>query len=140
MVKLRGHHLLCRLGFRGHGYDERFIENMTLVVSELKRNPEAEISISDSPDILCENCPNHIDERCQSSGDTQAERRIREMDQKLVKTLGIEFNRVYSIEELDYRLAKFCPKDIFEDICKSCEWKSLGHCLEGLISKQQSNI
>ena len=60
---LRGHHLLCILGFRGLGYDEAFVANMTRVVGLIRKKPETVFTLTDSADILCATCPRCVNGR-----------------------------------------------------------------------------
>jgi len=50
-VKLRGHHLLCMLGFVGKGYTPQFIEQFDQVVGQL--NAGAHIQLVTGKDDLC---------------------------------------------------------------------------------------
>ena len=34
-VRLRGHHFLCILTYRGHGYTPSFVANMTEIVADI---------------------------------------------------------------------------------------------------------
>ena len=40
MYKLRGHHLFCLLGYKGMGYSQEYVENMTVLHQSLRDNPK----------------------------------------------------------------------------------------------------
>lgn len=46
-LRIRAHHVLCILGFRGEGYSREFVENMRRVVDIIRANPQAVIQIVD---------------------------------------------------------------------------------------------
>lgn len=50
-VRLRGHHLLCLLTFRGAGYGAAFVANMREIAERLSAGEDA--VIVDGPDDLC---------------------------------------------------------------------------------------
>ena len=65
-MELRPHHLLCIQKFTGHGYDADFTQHMNYIVSELRRDPETQITIVQGCDDLCKACPNNINGVCSS--------------------------------------------------------------------------
>ena len=50
-VKLRGHHLLCMLSYRGEGYTPAFIENFDAIINQI--NNGAAIEIVSGADDIC---------------------------------------------------------------------------------------
>lgn len=52
-MKLRAHHLICLLGFRGLGYSPEFVENMARIADQLRSFPHTVIEIVRRPDDIC---------------------------------------------------------------------------------------
>lgn len=50
-VRLRGHHFLCILTYRGYGYTPAFVDNMTALVDEIGRGRP--VILVDGPDDIC---------------------------------------------------------------------------------------
>jgi hypothetical protein len=50
-IKLRGHHLLCLLSYRGKGYTPDFTANFNALIDQINRG--ATVEISSGPDELC---------------------------------------------------------------------------------------
>lgn len=123
---------MCRLGFKGLGYDEHFVEKMTEVVGILKSSPDLRVKISDSPDVLCEHCPNLISGLCKSSGSYLSEERVSKIDRMVASALEIEIGGEYRVGELNHRLKTLMTRSIFSTICGDCKWNHLGYCEEGL--------
>lgn len=63
-IRLRGHHLLCLLGYRGKGYSESFCVNMTEIYERLRLHPETEIVIVEGPDDICRAFPSDQISHC----------------------------------------------------------------------------
>jgi hypothetical protein len=115
-VKLRPHHLLCTQGFRGNGYDEAFIANMTEIVNFLRSEESAEIEIVFGADSICEKCPNLL-----SSSICSSEERVRRFDRKVTEYFKIE-EKSYIYSEITARINKQITAEIAEDICAECSW------------------
>ena len=129
-LRLRAHHLLCALGFRGLGYNDAFVENMCRVVELLRSEPETKLRLIDTVDCICEACPHNVDQECRRGGKGEkAAQRDRAMLERLnflppaVITVGSAYDRVRE---------KITPEMMSEEICMECEWETLGHCQEGL--------
>jgi len=50
-VRLRGHHFLCILTYRGHGYTPAFVDNMTALVAEIDAGRP--VTLIEGPDDIC---------------------------------------------------------------------------------------
>lgn len=50
-VRLRGHHFLCILTYRGYGYTPAFVENMTALVERIALG--APVTLVEGPDDIC---------------------------------------------------------------------------------------
>lgn len=50
-VRLRGHHFLCILTYRGYGYTPAFVANMTEIVADIGRGRLVELA--EGPDAIC---------------------------------------------------------------------------------------
>jgi hypothetical protein len=56
-IPLRAHHLLCFLGFQGIGYTADFIRNFHKVKRLVEQNPDLEIEVVDTCDVVCISAP-----------------------------------------------------------------------------------
>lgn len=132
MIELRGHHLICRLGFRGMGYDEKFTKKMTQVVEILKNEPNTIIKIAGSTDDLCGSCPNKKNDRCFTGEKYDAEEQIQSMDDVVIKSLSLIVGENYTVSEInELTKEKFSISD-FDKMCEGCSWRSYGYCEQGL--------
>ena len=130
-MKLRFHHLLCILGFRGLGYDEKFIKGMKRIVQKIKENPHVEIELIRGCDDICAACPFNIDGLCENEA-IGGEEKVREKDRQVAGRLDLKAEDVLTIKEvLDSVKEKIKPDDL-SVICKDCPWLKMGYCEEGL--------
>ncbi len=67
-IPLRAHHLLCFLGFQGIGYTADFIRNFHKVKRMVEQNPDLEIEVVDTCDVVCIQCPNAQGSNCYKGG------------------------------------------------------------------------
>lgn len=128
-IEIRAHHLLCLIGFRGLGYDEKFIENMENV-AQLFRSNGAIFSIINTADSICSACPYNKDGNCAKEQDS--ERRVRSKDLQVIDRLGLAVgDELRSDELLKLIKERISPADMTK-ICQGCEWLNLGYCTDGL--------
>ncbi len=131
-MKLRAHNLLCIQGFRGKGYDDAFVENMTRVVEALRKNPEQQVTVIAEPDDLCAACPNlKGDAGCELHG-KGTEKGIVSQDEDVARRIGVSIRTAMSWTELEARVRQSIAPDDLDDICGRCPWLPLGYCKEGL--------
>jgi uncharacterized protein len=125
MFKLRGHHLFCLLGYRGMGYSQEYVENMTLLHQTLRENPKSKIQLVKGPDQLCARYPNSGVYHCQDDN-------IYERDAAILEELGLKIGQILNWEDIEFLIRRhIVPTDI-ERVCKSCSWRSYGVCEEGI--------
>ena len=121
-IKLRGHHLLCLQGFQGYGYSEDFILNMTRI-NELRKAENCIITLTNSPDDICSECPNLKNNLCENEKQNE---NIVEMDNEVLSKLN--FNNEYnSIDLFNEVSLKFNSLKSVENICNGCKW--VNECL-----------
>lgn len=133
MIYLRPHHLLCMQGFRGKGYSDEFVKNMTTIVKQLKEKPIEEIKLVEKRDDICKFCPkmDQLKMMCQS------DQHVLELDFEVMKTLELEYNTSYTMEFIISIMKLKLKRINFNEICEKCSWKLLGFCEEGLEEKLQ---
>lgn len=131
MRKLRGHHLLCIHGFRGMGYSDSFVENMQLIVNEIKdMNVDQEIQVLVELDDACRKCPHHGDTICVAS--EASNNHVTSMDKRVIQHLDLTANNKYKKSEIIKRTKERVHPDDLDHLCKGCSWLSYGVCKEGI--------
>lgn len=119
-LRIRAHHLLCLLNFRGGGYNRKFIENMERVVERLRSDPAPLAILTTEVDIICSACPYSKDKRCSKKADS--EKKVINQDLKIIKKLGFRKGQKIPIALAWKRIKeKILAKDLPE-ICHSCQW------------------
>ena len=130
-MRLRFHHLLCVLGFRGLGYDEEFIEGMRSVVQKLRDNPSLEIELVDECDDICQACPFNKQQFCKNVA-VGGEKAIRKKDRKVAKKLGYKKGEKHNVKDIFSLIKKRIKPDDLSVLCQVCPWRESGYCEEGL--------
>ena len=87
-LEIRGHHLLCLLGFRGLGYGQEFVQKMGEVAEELHSNSTIPIKVLAECDVICASCPHNTDDNCQKEKDSEP--RVKNKDFQVLRKLGFE--------------------------------------------------
>ena len=96
--EFRVHHILCTQLYQGLGYDGDFCENMTAIVSDLRKNPDQPLRLVAKADAICANCPNRLENDFCTNGDNHV------------------------------AIKKYLTKDVFDESCASCNWYQQGIC------------
>ncbi|MGZ4159990.1 MAG: DUF1284 domain-containing protein [Neobacillus sp.] len=125
MYKLRGHHLFCLLGYRGMGYSQEYVENMTRLHQTLRDNPKMRIQLVKGPDQLCEKYPNSGEYHCQDDN-------IYERDAAILEKLGLKIGQILNWEDIESIIRKYIVPSDIQIVCESCSWRSYGVCEEGI--------
>ena len=98
-MRLRAHHLLCILGFRGLGYDEKFIKKMESVIQRIKEQPDLGIEIIKECDDICAACPFNVEGFCRNEV-VEGEETVRGKDQVVVERLELKERKKYNLKEI----------------------------------------
>ncbi|QSZ27713.1 DUF1284 domain-containing protein [Aceticella autotrophica] len=127
-MDIRGHHFLCMLGFRGLGYDDVFIDNMYKIIRKLKNKQHMLIKAVDNVDNICAMCPNNMDGECRIENYPGS---VKERDRAVLKILGIKVGEAVRYRDVVNKIKENMTEERMTNICKDCEWFSLGYCIEG---------
>lgn len=114
---------MCIGQFKGYGYSEEFVRNMTQVVEELERSPHSQIRLVCRGDNICGSCPHFIEEACASG------QKVLDYDRTALSLCGLKEDEVLTWNEFK-RLVKIhiLAENKLSWVCHNCSWLSL--CLE----------
>ncbi|NYE58399.1 DUF1284 domain-containing protein [Carboxydothermus ferrireducens] len=130
MVKLRPHHLLCFLGFRGLGYNDHFTQNFSQIRTKILKSPELLLELETQPDDICKNCPELINGLCRSND---------KVSKKDVFLITFFNTKAIAVEDA-YKKIKALEERKFNALCQDCEWYPLGFCLEGFRKLKSTSL
>ncbi|MBE9501553.1 MAG: DUF1284 domain-containing protein [Dehalococcoidia bacterium] len=130
-MKLRAHHLICLLGFRGLGYSPEFVENMAHIADQLRSFPQTVIEVLRQPDDICSPCPFLGKKGCQDKG-PNSEGKRRNRDEAVMDRLNVTAGDKLSWFEIRERMRSSINPEDLDEICQDCEWLPQGYCVEGL--------
>lgn len=125
MIQLRGHHLLCLLGYRGMGYSPAFCENMTAIYEQLRQEPETLIRLILGPDDLCAAFPKDGEAHCES-------RTVYLRDAEIAAKLGLEAGMERTWASICSQVASLVKPTDISSLCATCRWEPYGVCAEGV--------
>lgn len=129
MIKLRPHHLLCTRAFRGKGYNDEFVLNMTTICNKL--HSEAMFSLVESNDDICRACPHMIqDQSCKN------ENQVQKLDKSVMHILKLEPGN-YSVHKINQLIKHTICRDSFDNICKDCSWYKYDICFMAIQESLQ---
>ena len=131
-MKIRAHHLLCMLGFRGLGYSEEFTENMGKVVAEFNSGAALPVIVVAECDVICEPCPHNRGNRCVKKPDS--ERRVIAKDLDVLRRMGLESGAGLAAARVRQIVKESFSSGDLAEICSDCQWRGLGYCADGLDS------
>jgi hypothetical protein len=130
-LRIRGHHLLCALGFRGRGYSPEFVANMRRIVSRMRQRTRSKLVLLDSADSICAACPNlRADGACRNK---KSAARVGAKDRRILRRLDLRPGVEITVAAAYRRVREaITPGLLTEKLCAKCRWRSLGYCAEGL--------
>jgi hypothetical protein len=129
-VRLRGHHLLCLLGYRGMGYSADFSANMTQVYNKLQEEPDTNVTLIEGPDDLCACYPTEVESHCHNQS-------VTDHDAAVLQRLGLQIGlKIQWSNVLERVRTHIIPEDI-DVMCITCQWRSYGVCAAGIGTIRQ---
>lgn len=130
-MRLRAHHLLCLLGFRGLGYSQEFVDNMAAIAEQVSSLPQTMVQIVNHPDDICSHCPFLGERGCQQEGPRSEEMATRR-DRAVMERLNMVDGDKITWAEVEKRIrSSIGPEDLVY-ICQGCQWLPQGYCAAGL--------
>lgn len=127
MFRLRGHHLLCLLGYEGMGYSEEYSANMTRLHQTLRAEPETEILLVYGSDDLCDKFPPEEPYHCDDLN-------VHQRDSVILTQLGVAIGQVWRWSALEQRIAGNVVAGDVPRFCSTCPWLAYGVCERGVDS------
>lgn len=120
MIKFRGHHLICLHFFKGEGYNEEFVTNLSNLVT--RANASESIIVTLDADDVCKACPYLEENSCKHKPDS--EEQIRNLDNRALGLLGLIPGQSVIWHEIRSQV-DLAPNEWFSSFCAGCDWKSL---------------
>ncbi len=124
-IRLRGHHLLCLLGYQGLGYSHEFVSNMTTIYAQLRSMPQTSVTLIGGVDDLCAKFPSSEDYHCEDS-------HVHVRDRVILERLGYHEGCSYPWHTLQSKIALIFNASDIDILCPTCPWRPYGLCAEGI--------
>lgn len=129
-LKIRPHHLLCMLGFRGLGYSGEFISNMAKLVGKLRSDSTFPIILVVGCDAICVSCPHNKEGKCLKRADSEL--KAKALDLELLQRIMFKTGIQMPIDEALRMVKERITSEDMVELCRDCEWWELGYCVDGL--------
>ena len=114
--KMRPHHGLCAEFFRGEGYDDSFVKNMSEALSMLNENDPI-ITLADGADLICAGCPHNGEDGCETA------EKVSRYDSAVLKICGLSAGDSLSWQNFrDTVRKKIITEKRLGEICADCRW------------------
>lgn len=125
MIRLRGHHLLCLLGYRGMGYSPDFCTNMTAIYERLREQPQTRVVLVEGPDDICAAYPKDKPPHCEETS-------VAHRDSRVLEKLGLRVGREMSWADVCGAVDETMEAGDIGRICVGCPWEPYGVCEDGV--------
>ncbi len=130
-LKLRGHHLLCLLAFRGKGYDSAFISNLKKLQERIKKEKNIKIKITDGPDDICSACP-HLKKSICCIDAEDSESKTRSMDNNVLKKLNLDKDSNEIELSAIIKALENTEENEIRELCAACPWLQREDCPQAI--------
>ncbi|MCM8814962.1 MAG: DUF1284 domain-containing protein [Candidatus Omnitrophica bacterium] len=130
LLKIRPHHLFCLLGFKGIGYSETFVKNMDKILNMIKEDPELKVNLVMGGDDICAFCPYFSNMKCVKKSDSEII--LRDKERRIISIMDVDIPSSAKLSELYKKIRDRFAVDMLDNLCKDCQWYSMGDCKTGL--------
>lgn len=113
---LRPHHALCAGFFRGKGYSEAFVANMTEVVGTLRASDPL-LTLRGGADAVCRCCPHNHDSVCDSAD------KVARYDAAVLRLTGLADGATLRWSALSaLARERILAPGRLSEVCGDCQW------------------
>jgi hypothetical protein len=119
-VRLRGHHLLCVLGYSGRGYDVRFVANLDRIAARLSRGEE--VLVVSGPDDVCAPVLDAAGSHCRNASVSERDARAAEDASSILGRPVAPGERLVLDADAVARLRAAFAAGTARSACVGCEW------------------
>jgi uncharacterized protein len=124
-IKLRGHHFLCLLTYKGLGYTPAFVDNLSAVANDI--NAGHPVILSEGPDDICKGLSAEDRIAC---GHDCAKPQTRDIDglaiQAVAPLLCVAMDEPFILtSERIIMLRTEFSKGSIRSACQSCQWMEI---------------
>ncbi|MDN5362140.1 MAG: uncharacterized protein PWP70_1187 [Moorella sp. (in: firmicutes)] len=116
---VRAHHLLCARQFRGYGYSQAFVRQVTRILLLWQRRPGLLLTITRKPDAWCRACPRRDTSICRHAG---------ARDARVLAALGLPAGARLEVATAWQLVATRIDARAASLICQDCSWLAGGYC------------
>ncbi|GAF25916.1 uncharacterized conserved protein [Moorella thermoacetica Y72] len=118
-MRIRAHHLLCALQFRGYGYSEAFVRRVSRLIALWRHRPGLILTITRSHDAWCRACPNRDTSNC---------RQAAARDARVLACLGLAPGARLEVAAAQDLVHRKIDSRAATYICTGCRWLDGGYC------------
>jgi len=124
IIRLRGHHLLCLLTWRGVGYTPKFTEKFGTIASQINTYKQISIHIVKGKDDLC--CTldpdTTLDYHCDNQSNLERDQiALQDISTHLSTSLRIDHSFILTLRTL-HKLREAFKQGVIRRGCQGCEW------------------
>lgn len=121
-VRLRGHHLLCVLGYSGRGYGARFVANLDRIAARLSKGEE--VLVVSGPDDVCAPVADAAGSHCRNASISKRDARAaRDVSSILGRPVAPGESLVLDADAVARLRAAFAAGAI-RSACVACDWEA----------------
>ena len=114
--KVRPHHGLCAEFFRGEGYNDGFVKNMSETLSMLNENDPI-ITLAEGADIICARCPHNGENVCETA------EKVSRYDGAVLRICSLSAGDSLTWNEFrDIVRKKIISENRLGEVCADCCW------------------